>query len=146
MFGEAALEEALVILVVEDDQSIQSIVEEALNDGGFEPAIASSGEEALTLLSGSKYRVLVIDIKLGKDRIRGWDVARRARAINPELPVVYITGANADEWAAQGVPNSIRVRNYAHQPADCNAGCKRPTPGQFVWFLQWEPAEVCESF
>jgi CheY-like chemotaxis protein len=107
MLREAALEEALVILVVEDDRSIQSIVQEALSDCGFEPAIASSGEEALTLLSGSKYRVLVIDIKLGKDRIRGWDVARRARAITPDLPVVYITGANADEWALQGVPNSI---------------------------------------
>jgi DNA-binding response OmpR family regulator len=107
MLGESALEEALIILVVEDDQSIQSIVEEALSDGGFEPTIASSGEEALTLLGGSKYRVLVIDIKLGKDRIRGWDVARRARAINPGLPVVYITGANADEWAVQGVPNSV---------------------------------------
>src|ERR1700682_842070 len=107
MFGEAALEEALAILVVEDDQSIQSFVEEALSDGGFEPAIASSGEEALTLLRGSRYRVLVIDIRLGKDRIRGWDVARRARAINPELPVVYITGADADEWAVQGVPNSV---------------------------------------
>ena len=101
------MEEALIILVVEDDQSIQSIVEEALSDGGFEPAVASSGEEALTLLGESKYRVLVIDIKLGKDRIRGWDVARRARAINPGLPVVYITGANADEWAVQGVPNSV---------------------------------------
>jgi len=101
------LQEALIILVVEDDQSIQSIVEEALSDGGFKPTIASSGEEALTLLGGSKYRVLVIDIKLGKDRIRGWDVARRARAINPGLPVVYITGANADEWAVQGVPNSV---------------------------------------
>jgi DNA-binding response OmpR family regulator len=107
MLGELALEEALIILVVEDDQSIQSIVEEALSDGGFKPTIASSGEEALTLLGGSKYRVLVIDIKLGKDRIRGWDVARRARAINPGLPVVYITGANADEWAVQGVPNSV---------------------------------------
>jgi DNA-binding response OmpR family regulator len=82
MFGEAALDEALVILVVEDDQTIQSIVAEALGDGGFEPAIASSGEEALTLLGGNKYRVLIVDIKLGKDRIRGWDVARRARATN----------------------------------------------------------------
>ena len=106
MFGEAALDETL-ILVVEDDQTIQSIVAEALSDGGFEPAIASSGEEALTLLGGNKYRVLIIDIKLGKDRIRGWDVARRARAINRDLPVVYITAANADEWAAQGVPNSV---------------------------------------
>ena len=97
----------LEVMVIEDDQSIQSVVEEALSDGGFEPVIASSGEEALTLLSGSNYRALVIDIELGKDRIRGWDVARRARAINPVLPVVYITGANADEWAVQGVPNSI---------------------------------------
>jgi DNA-binding response OmpR family regulator len=101
------MEEALVILVVDDDQSIQSIVEEALSDGGFEPVIASSGEDALTLLSANKYRVLVIDISLGKDRIRGWDVARRARAINTALPVGYITGATADEWAIQGVPNSI---------------------------------------
>jgi DNA-binding response OmpR family regulator len=101
------MEEALVILVVEDDQAIQSIVEEALSDGGFEAAIAASGEEALTLLNENEYRVLVIDIKLGTDRIRGWDVARRARAVNPALPVVYITGATADEWAIQGVPNSI---------------------------------------
>jgi DNA-binding response OmpR family regulator len=40
------LEEPLVILVIEDDQSIQGIIEEALTDGGFEPAIAASGEEA----------------------------------------------------------------------------------------------------
>jgi DNA-binding response OmpR family regulator len=97
----------LEVMVIEDDQSIQSVVEEALSDGGFEPVIASSGEEALALLSGSNYRALVIDIKLGKDRIKGWDVARRARAMNPVLPVVYITGANADEWPVQGVPNSI---------------------------------------
>jgi DNA-binding response OmpR family regulator len=97
------------VIVVEDDQQIQSLVVEALTDGGFELAIASSGEEALTLLSErkSKYRILVIDIKLGKDRISGWDVARRARAINPEFAVVYITGASAEEWAVQGVFNSI---------------------------------------
>ena len=31
------------------------------------------------------------------------------RAINPSLPVIYITGANGNEWAIQGVPNSIRL-------------------------------------
>jgi DNA-binding response OmpR family regulator len=103
------MDTSLAILVVEDDQSIQSIVEEALSDGGFEAEIASSGEEALTVLrgKGSDYRMLVIDIKLGKDGIKGWDVARRARAINPGLPVIYITGADADEWSVQGVPKSI---------------------------------------
>jgi DNA-binding response OmpR family regulator len=105
------VEETLVVLVVEDDQSLQSIVEETLSDGGFEPAIASSGEEALTLLRGKTrtYCVLLVDVRLGKDRIRGWDVARRARAINPELPVIYITGGYGDEWAVQGVPNSVLI-------------------------------------
>jgi CheY-like chemotaxis protein len=47
-----------IILVVEDDQLIQSLVEEALSDGGFDTAIVASGEEALALLNGStdKYR------------------------------------------------------------------------------------------
>ena len=47
------MEELLVILVVEDDQEIQTIVEDALIEGGFEPAIAPSGEEAVTLLKGN---------------------------------------------------------------------------------------------
>jgi hypothetical protein len=68
-----------MIMVVEDDQSIQSIVEETLTDGGFEPAIAASGEKAVTLLQGSKgkYRALVTDINL-RGSMDGWEVAKRA--------------------------------------------------------------------
>jgi CheY-like chemotaxis protein len=60
------LKELLVILVVEDDQLIQGMVEEALTEGGYELAIATSGEEAVTLLKGNKanYRALVTDINL----------------------------------------------------------------------------------
>lgn len=43
------MEELLVILIVEDDQQIQNVVEEALTDPGFEPAIVASGEQAVTL-------------------------------------------------------------------------------------------------
>ena len=50
---------------------------------------------------------MIIDISLGRDHVKGWPVARRARAINPDLPVIYITGGNTDEWSIQGVPNSI---------------------------------------
>jgi DNA-binding response OmpR family regulator len=99
-----------MILVVEDDQAIQGIAEDALSEAGFEVAIAGSGEEALTLLTGKMgaYRALVIDIKL-LGRLDGWEVARRASEIAPEFPIVYITGANADQWASQGVPDSILV-------------------------------------
>jgi DNA-binding response OmpR family regulator len=38
--------EPVVILVVEDDQLIQGLVMDALSEGGFEAAIAPSGEEA----------------------------------------------------------------------------------------------------
>lgn len=98
----------LVVLVVEDDAPVQTIVEEALTDGGFEPAIAASGEEAVTLLKGirGKYRALVTDIQL-RGVMDGWEAARRAREIDPEFPIVYMTGGNAAEWPSQGVPNSI---------------------------------------
>jgi multidrug efflux pump subunit AcrA (membrane-fusion protein) len=44
---------------------------------------------------------------VGRDKLTGWDVARHAREIDAGFPVVYITGANADDWASKGVPNSI---------------------------------------
>jgi DNA-binding response OmpR family regulator len=106
--GVRVLEDQPVILVVEDDQEIQCIVEDALTEGGFEPAIAPSGEEAVTLLRGNKgsYRALVADVSL-RGRMDGWEVAKRAREIDPEFPIIYMTGAGADKWPSRGVPNSI---------------------------------------
>ena len=102
------MEELPIILVVEDDDAVQGLVEEALVDGGFQPAIAASGEEAVTLLMGrlTKYRALVTDVNL-LGTMDGWEVAKRAREIDPEFPVVYMTGARADDYGSQGVPNSI---------------------------------------
>lgn len=100
-----------VILVVEDEPLIHAIVEESLSEGGFEIVIASSGENAVDLLDASdgKYRALVTDINLGTNGITGWDVARHAREINPSFPVVYMSGDSAEDWASQGVPNSIML-------------------------------------
>ena len=103
-----ALVDLPVIMVVEDDDAVQSLVEDALTEGGFEPAIAASGEEAVTLLRGQKgkYRALVTDVGL-RGRMDGWEVAKIAREIDPEFPVVYMTGASGHEYGSQGVPNSI---------------------------------------
>jgi DNA-binding response OmpR family regulator len=100
-----------IILVVEDDHVIQSIVEDALEDGGFEIIIASSGEEALGLLHSAdvKHRALITDINLGRDKLDGWEVARHAREIDPVFPVVYMSGDSAEDWASKGVPNSIML-------------------------------------
>ena len=111
------MEELPVVLVVEDDQQIQTIVEDALTEGGFEPAIAPSGEEAVTLLRGNKgsYRALVADVNL-RGRMDGWEVAKQAREIDPEFPVIYMTGAGAGKWPSRGVPNSILLEK-PFQPA-----------------------------
>jgi DNA-binding response OmpR family regulator len=106
-----SVEHLVVILVVEDDDLVQSVVEENLIDGGFEIEIASSGENAVELLdaSGGKYRALVTDINLQPGKIDGWDVARHAREIDPNFPVVYMSGKDAEDWASKGVPNSIML-------------------------------------
>ena len=52
---------------------------------------------------------LVTDINLGSGKLDGWNVARCAREIDPDFPVVYMTGDSADEWASKGVPNSILI-------------------------------------
>jgi CheY-like chemotaxis protein len=104
------LPELPVILVVEDEELFQSIVEETLSDGGFEPVFASSGEEAVSLLKShnGRYRALVTDINL-KGKTDGWEVARRAREIEAEFPIVYMSGAAAADWTSKGVPNSIML-------------------------------------
>lgn len=62
--------------------------------------LAPSGEEAVTLLKRhiGKYRALVTDINL-LGRIDGWEVAKQARQLDPAFPIIYMTGAAADEWA-----------------------------------------------
>jgi DNA-binding response OmpR family regulator len=108
--GSYCVEDRPVILVIEDDQGIQGIIEDALTEGGFEPAIAATGEEAITLLQGdhTRYRALVTDIKL-LGRIDGWEIAQKAREIEPGFPILYMSGAHAENWASKGVPNSIML-------------------------------------
>lgn len=96
------------ILIVEDEFFIQEMVEHALAEGGFVVECVSSGEKALALLQRdtSKYRALITDINL-QGVITGWDVAKSARELIPDIPVVYMTGAAAEQWTSHGVPNSL---------------------------------------
>jgi DNA-binding response OmpR family regulator len=100
-----------LILVIEDEYGLHGLIEDALKDGGFEPHILSSGEEALTLFKGkvADYKALVTDVNL-KGAMSGWEVARQIREAAAAFPVVYMTGASGDQWTSQGVPNSILLQ------------------------------------
>jgi DNA-binding response OmpR family regulator len=106
-----------IILVVEDETLLQDMVQEALDEGGFRADIIASGEEAIATLQAhqGKYRALITDINL-RGPLTGWEVAKRARELNPDIPVIYMTGAGADQWPSLGVPNSLLL-NKPFAPA-----------------------------
>lgn len=108
--GNGDKQTTLLLLLVEDDEGITSLLEETLRDGGFDLELAKDGAAALGILDARSetLRGLITDINLGAGP-NGWDVARRARELSEDMPVVYMTGAGAHDWAAHGVPNSTLV-------------------------------------
>jgi DNA-binding response OmpR family regulator len=50
----------------------------------------------------------VTDITL-RGKIDGWEVAQQAREIDPQFPIIYMSGASAADWPSKGVPNSIML-------------------------------------
>lgn len=101
---------SVLVLIAENEADIRNILQASFEDGGFEVVLASSGEEAIAAIDtkGEAVRALITDINLGS-KATGWDVARHAREKNPELPVVYVTGADGHDWASLGVPNSVLI-------------------------------------
>lgn len=94
-------------LVADDEAIIALLVETALADAGFCVTGAESGVAALSALGlGKRFDLLVTDIRLGSGP-QGWAVAVRARELNPEIRVIYITGDSMGDWAANGVPCSV---------------------------------------
>jgi CheY-like chemotaxis protein len=97
-------------LVAEDEALILVEIQSALEDAGFAVLVATSGDEALTILEerGAAIRALVTDVNLGSGPT-GWDLAHTARERNPALAVVYATSVGQPDWAANGVPKSVLV-------------------------------------
>jgi DNA-binding response OmpR family regulator len=95
------LNELPIILLVEDEQVLQNLVRHALSDAGFDLTVSASADEALSMLRSGvvRYRALVTDINIDGE-LNGWE-------IDAAFPVVYVTGAAADQWPSHGVPNSI---------------------------------------
>jgi CheY-like chemotaxis protein len=105
----AQVEPAVLVLIAEDEAAIRDILQVTFEDGGFAVTLASSGDKAIAVLEANReVRALITDIKLDS-KVTGWDVARHGREINPDLPVVYVTGSERHDWASLGVPNSVLI-------------------------------------
>jgi DNA-binding NtrC family response regulator len=100
--------DSVTVLIVDDETLIHPTLQDALEEGGFATTAASEPDQAIAMLEaeGASFSALVTDINLGS-KLTGWDIAKRAREINPDIPVVYMTGFADNEWSANGVPNSV---------------------------------------
>ncbi len=99
------------VLLVEDEPLVLLSTQDTLEGGGYTVVTAGDGEEAMALLDARSEELagLVTDVRMG-DGPSGWDVARHARELKPNLPVVYATADSAQDWSAQGVPKSLVVQ------------------------------------
>jgi len=97
------------VLLADDEVLIRDLVQETLEEAGYEVVPVSSGAEALGALDAeSDFTALVTDINFGGPPV-GWDVAVRAREIRAGVAIVYMTGDSAHEWSARGVPQSTII-------------------------------------
>ncbi len=98
------------LLLVEDDPLIQTLLETAFTDEGFEVVSTANGTHAIAELSAAHIglRVVVTDVNLGAGP-NGWDVGRHARELVPDMPILYVSGDSVHEWSSKGVPNSVLV-------------------------------------
>ncbi|MFO8100679.1 MAG: response regulator [Dehalococcoidia bacterium] len=77
------------ILVVDDEESVRELVSEALEEAGYFVDVASSGWEALEILTGASFDLVFLDIMM--PGMSGQQVMDRIKIERPELPVVMLT-------------------------------------------------------
>jgi CheY-like chemotaxis protein len=100
-----------VVLLVEDEPLVLLVAQDALEAGGYTVVPVQLASEALEVLDSriSELSGLVTDIRLpgGPD---GWEIARHARELKADIPVVFATADSAADWPVKGVPNSVVVQ------------------------------------
>lgn len=97
------------VLIVEDDPFTLEAAAEALADSAEVLAVATA-EIALAAveLCAAALDAIVVDVDLGSPFLTGFDLARRARELNPLIEVVFATGRAGDDLDG-AVPGAVHV-------------------------------------
>jgi DNA-binding response OmpR family regulator len=101
------------VLVVEDEAPLCEMLEEYLSGCGWNVVCAPDDATAYRALARGGFSMLVADINLGVGTT-GFDVARYARRLYPELPVIYITGGDEHSVARHAVSDGMLVPKPFH--------------------------------
>jgi CheY-like chemotaxis protein len=85
-----AREGAMRVLLVEDDEDNRELMAEVLEAAGYEVLTAASGAAGLRTLAEHSVDAVVTDV--GMPGMGGLEVARAAKEIAPQVPVIVVTG------------------------------------------------------
>ena len=99
------------ILVVEDDFDIRELLQNFLQEAGYEVATANDGIEALSLFSGQRYDLIILDILLPK--IDGYGVCELIRK-QSDVPIIMLTALSGEEDQIRGL--DLQVDDYITKP------------------------------
>lgn len=106
------------ILVVDDDEAIQSLLEVLLLRRGFSVDRAFDGDEALKKLRSHTYDLLLLDLMM--PRINGFEVLQELRCVQPEMLKRTVVFTAASENTLRYF-DERQVFRLIRKPFDINA-------------------------
>jgi len=77
------------ILVVDDEEPVRGLLQRILQEAGYQVVTAANGKEALSLLSGRKIDVALIDIKMPE--MSGIELLRKLKIASPDICPIMVT-------------------------------------------------------
>ena len=87
------------ILIVEDDPHTMAVVKEALEDAGYETAVAESGGEALGAVNVFKPHLVVTDHNMPD--LTGFEMLKKLRSRENYVTVLFLSARGDAEFVAQ---------------------------------------------
>jgi two-component system nitrogen regulation response regulator NtrX len=100
------------ILVVDDEAGVRTSLTGILGDEGYQVEAVDSGEAALALLEGRRFDLLLLDVWL--PRMDGLETLSRVRTLDPDVPVVVISGHGTIETAVKAV--RMGAQDFVEKP------------------------------
>ncbi len=105
------------ILVVDDEESIRDLLRLVLTEEGHWVITATGGEEAIEHLEAQRFDLVITDLVM--PTVNGVEVLRAARRIDPDYPVIVITGYPSVETVTELV--RLGAGDYLTKPFNVDA-------------------------
>src|SRR5665213_432042 len=104
------------ILIIDDEKSIRKTITEILTYEGYKIDEAADGEEGLKKFREKNFDLVICDIKMPK--LDGIEFLEKAKEIDPEVPIIIISGHGNIETAVEAVKKG--AFDYISKPPDLN--------------------------